>query len=59
MFSLVSVETILGGNSLAGAALSGSLLKPKVEVDPMAGVQGVEQRGELGWWPMPLSYGPR
>jgi hypothetical protein len=30
------------------AAPSGSLLKPKVKINPMAGVQGAEQRGELG-----------
>ena len=29
-------------------SFSGSLLRPKIEVDSLAGVQGAEQRGELG-----------
>ena len=38
--------TLIGQSN---TAFSSSLLKPKIEVDSLAGVQGAEQRGELGW----------
>lgn len=38
--------------------LSGSLLKPNVEVNSVAGAQDAEQRGELSWWGRAGKGGP-